>query len=87
MEVPVTAFRAQLRTWLERVRHGDEIVVTDHGVPVARLIPVGTQPALERLTAEGVIGKPAKAKRLQARGLDRVRATGSVSDEVGKQRR
>jgi prevent-host-death family protein len=33
--------KAQLSRYLKRVRAGEEILVTDRGVPVARLVPVG----------------------------------------------
>jgi prevent-host-death family protein len=38
MDVPVTELRAHLSEWLDRVRSGDEVVVTDRGIPVARLL-------------------------------------------------
>ena len=41
----VTAFEAKTRfgELLERVSHGEEIVITRHDKPVARLIPEGAQ--------------------------------------------
>jgi antitoxin (DNA-binding transcriptional repressor) of toxin-antitoxin stability system len=36
MDVPVTELRAHLSDWLDRVRAGEEVIVTDRGIPVAR---------------------------------------------------
>ena len=86
MDVAVTKLRAELSGWIEHVRKGEEIVVTDRGVPVARIVPVDSTPLLERLVAEGVISKPKVAKRPIARD-QLVKARGSVSDFIGEQRR
>ena len=42
MDVAVTDLRAHLSEWLDRVREGDEVVITDRGVPVARLVGLTT---------------------------------------------
>jgi prevent-host-death family protein len=46
----VTAFEAKTRfgELLERVSHGEEIVITRHDKPVARIIPEG-RPSLARI--------------------------------------
>jgi len=49
----VSELRANLRDWLERAREGDEVVVTERGIPVARLLGIEAAPLLDRLTAEG----------------------------------
>jgi prevent-host-death family protein len=87
MDVAITAFRAELSTWLDHVRGGGEVVITERGVPVARLLPVDTAPLIEELTRQGVLGKPRRADRPVARSIDRVRATDSVSELVSEQRR
>jgi prevent-host-death family protein len=61
MDVPVTELRAHLSEWLERVRGGDEVVVTDRGVPVARLLGLSATATLQRLAADGVIGREVPA--------------------------
>lgn len=83
----MTTLRAHLGDWLDRARSGEEIVITDRGVPVARLIGMDTTTLIERLTQEGLISKPARAQRPQATGRRRVSARGSVSDLVSAQRR
>jgi prevent-host-death family protein len=87
MDVPVTELRAHLSQWLERARQGDEVVITDHGVPVARLLGLTAAATLERLAADGVIGRPATARRPQASGRPRPRPGRPLADIVSEQRR
>ena len=86
MDVAVTELRAHLSSWLDRVRGGDEIVVTDRGLPVARLVAVDSSPLLERLTERGVIARPTTLVRPTATGRPRVRATESVGRLISDQR-
>ena len=87
MNVAISTLRAELADWIERARAGEEIVVTDRGTPVARLLGVDTAPLLEQLTASGVLSKPRRAARPKARSTTRVRGSGPVADLVGEQRR
>ncbi len=87
MDVAISTLRAELSTWIERARAGEEIVVTDRGTPVARLLAVDTAPLLDQLMQRGVLGKQRRPNRPAARGASRVQATGPVADLVGEQRR
>jgi prevent-host-death family protein len=87
VEVAVTTFRANLSQWLERAREGEEVVVTDRGVPIARLLGINATATIERLTAQGVIGRPQNPERPQARGRARVRARRPIAPLVSEQRR
>jgi prevent-host-death family protein len=87
MDVPITELRAHLSQWLDRARQGDEVVITDHGVPVARLLGLTTAATLDRLAAEGVIGRPAAARRPQASGRPRPHPRRPLADIVSEQRR
>lgn len=87
MDVPVSDLRAHLSEWLERARDGEEVVVTDRGVPVARLLGINATATIERLAAEGVIGRPERAKRTTATGRSRPRPRHPLSALVGDQRR
>ena len=87
MDVPVSELRAHLSEWVERAREGDEIVVTDRGVPVARLVGLATASTLQRLAAEGVIGRPESAQRPAAAGRPRPRSRRPVAEIVAEQRR
>ena len=87
MDVAISVLRAELSSWIERARAGEEIIVTDRGTPVARLLPVDTAPLLEQLVQRGVRSRPARADRPAARGASRVCARGAVADLVSEQRR
>jgi prevent-host-death family protein len=87
MDVSITELRAHLSDWLDRAKSGQEVTVTDHGVPVARLLGTGVTATLERLTAEGVISRPEKTRRPTASKQPRPRSRRSVADLVGDQRR
>lgn len=86
VDVSVTELRAHLSDWLDRARAGGEIVITERGIPIARLAALDSTDTLERLTAEGVIGK-ATAQRPVAAGRPRPRPQRPVSDRVSDQRR
>lgn len=87
MDVAITTLRAELSSWIGRVQAGEEVVVTDRGTPVARLLPVDAAPLLDQLVQRGVLSKPRRASRPAARGADRVHALGPVADLVSDQRR
>ena len=87
MDVAISTLRAELSSWIERAQTGEEIIVTDRGIPVARLLPVDTAPLLEQLIQRGVLSKPRRADRPAARGAARVHARGPVADLVSEQRR
>jgi prevent-host-death family protein len=86
MEVAVSELRAHLSDYLDRAREGAEVVITDRGVPIARLLGLTTTTTLERLTAAGVIARPG-APRPTASGQPRPRPRGPVADIVSDQRR
>jgi prevent-host-death family protein len=87
MDVTVTDLRAHLSAWLERARSGEDVVITDRGVPVARVTGLAAGATLERLAADGVISKPATAQRPRASGRSRPRSRRQLSDLVSDQRR
>lgn len=83
----VSDLRAHLSDWLERARAGEEVVVTERGVPVARLLGIAATGTLERLTADGVIARPVQASRPTASGRTRPRSRRPVAEQVGELRR
>ncbi|WP_152815591.1 type II toxin-antitoxin system Phd/YefM family antitoxin [Georgenia subflava] len=87
MEVAISKFRAHLSDCIDKVRSGDEVVITDRGTPVARLVPVDSAPVLEELVRRGIVSPPVNTARPAARTAARAHAIGSVSDLVGDQRR
>jgi prevent-host-death family protein len=54
-EVGVRELKNNLSRYLERVRNGESVVVTDRGKPVARIIPAGIPDDLAKLIAEGKV--------------------------------
>jgi prevent-host-death family protein len=86
MEVAITEFRAALRAYVDRARRGEDVVLTERGVPVARLVAVDAAPLLEQMEREGALS-PAPQMSARATGRRRARATGSVSDLASELRR
>jgi len=87
VDVTVSRFRAELKDWLERARSGEEVVLTEHGVPIARVVGVRRESALERLTREGVISKPPRSPRPKLTPDDLIEASGLVSTYISEHRR
>ena len=87
MDVAISELRAHLSEYLDRARAGDEVVITDRGAPVARLLGLTATATLERLAAEGVIARAAAAPRPRASGRPRPRPRQPVANLVSDQRR
>lgn len=77
--------REHLSQYLERVREGEEITVTDHGRAVARLVPLDPPRPLGQPIAEGLISPRQMAK--QPRTRRPIQARGIVTDLIAEQRR
>lgn len=86
MEVSITDFRARLSAYVDRARRGEDVVLTDRGVPVARLVAADAAPVLEQLEREGLV-TPASAPRPRATGRPRATARGPVAAVIGDLRR
>lgn len=61
----ISEAKAKLSALLERVKAGEEVTITDRGVPVARIVPlpateVDWDERLERLERQGLIRRPKK---------------------------
>jgi prevent-host-death family protein len=87
MDVAVSELRAHLSEYLDRARAGDEIVITDRGIPVARLLGLTATATLERLAADGIIGRASAPRRPRAFRQPRPRPRRPVADQVSDQRR
>lgn len=84
-EAGIRELRDHLSRYLARVREGEEVVVTDRGTAVARIVPVAQLRPYDRLVQEGVIVPAASSRRTRPQG--RAHAEGPVSDLVADQRR
>ncbi len=85
MSVGVRELKDNLSRYLSRVGNGEEIVVTDRGRAVAKIVPIGARGVLDRLIAEGAV-VPAEVAKQRAPAR-RLRASAPVSDLVADQRR
>lgn len=85
--VGVRELRNNLRAYLERVRVGEEVIVTDRGAPVARLTPVEAgETTRQRLIDEGLLTPARRPKTpVDLESLPRMRS-GTLSDIVIEQR-
>ncbi len=83
-EVGVRALRDHLSRYLEQVQAGEELVVTERGRGIARLVPIDGERAIDRLVAEGVITPAPQASRRRPTPM---RAASTVSDLVADERR
>ncbi len=80
MKAGVAQLKADLSRYLERVKGGQEVLVTDRGRPVARLVPVGeteTGTRRERLVKAGLLvpGRGKVRQSLLRRPSGRARAS------------
>lgn len=87
MDVAVTELRANLSRWLDRARDGAEVVVTERGVPVARILGIDSAATIESLHGQGIIARPVRQDRPTATGRSRPSSRRPVSDLVSEQRR
>jgi prevent-host-death family protein len=89
VKVGVRELRENLRSWLERVKNGDQIVITDRGEPVARIEALGVESRLEELIRLGVVRPPLSKKRhvIDVSKLPTLTPGPTLSDIVIEQRR
>ena len=85
MEVGIRDLRDHLSRYIEAVRTGEELVVTDHGNAVARIVPLVEERRIDQLIAEGVVSPV--ASRTRHRPRRRAKTSSSVSELVADQRR
>ena len=85
--VGVRELKARLSDYLRKVRMGDTIVITDHGEPVAHLVPAG-QPLEQKLQAMVDAGSLAWSGQglAPAPPLAAVRGTRCVADLLIEER-
>ena len=62
MDVPVSTLRSQLKHWIERVGAGEELIITERGVPVARLTGVDGTDLIASLERDGLLTPPQTAR-------------------------
>ncbi len=83
-EIGIRELRDGLSRHLALVRQGRTVTITDHGRPVARIVPVDVPTRLEQLVAEGRVQR---ASRRKSAAPQPVVGDGTVSDLVPDRRR
>lgn len=84
MEIGVRELRDGLSKHLAAVQEGRTVTVTDHGRPIARIVPVGVPTRLEQLRADGRV---IRAARRKTAAPEPVAGGGPISDLIDDQRR
>lgn len=88
MNVGVRQLRDGLSRYLASVSDGEEITVTDHGKPVAKIVPINQASPLERLIAKGIVTPAAnRGSAVPLAAPIKARSGAIVSDLVSEQRR
>jgi prevent-host-death family protein len=84
-EVGIRELRDNLSRFLDEVRTGRELIVTDRGRPVARIVATSGESWLDELVDAGVVTPPEHDLDLSSFG--RVHAKGDLMEFVFDQRR
>ncbi len=81
----IRELRADLSRLIKRVRAGEELVVTDRGMPVARIIPLAGERKIDRLIRDGIVTPaPSREPRTVPKPIE---GAGPLSDLVIEGRR
>ena len=86
VELSVTQLRKDLTKAVDAAKEGESVVITDRGVPVARLTGVESPDLLSRLEAEGLVTPPA-GSRAVPRLPQAEAAKDALSSLLGRMRR
>lgn len=84
-EVGIRELRDNLSRYVDEVRGGSEVTVTDHGRAVARLVPLDRTRLIDRLIEERRV-TPAKESD-RSRPQRRIKTSEPLSPLVAQQRR
>ncbi len=88
MQVGIRELKNGLSRYIAQVRGGQEVIVTDRGTAVARLIPIDRRRALDELIAEGLV-EPALPQEAQGAPVPTVKLSGdgpTMAEYVSQQR-
>lgn len=62
VELSRTELRSGLSDAIDAAKNGDDVIITERGVPVARLTGVESAALLTRLERDGLISPPAESR-------------------------
>ena len=85
MDVGIRELRASLSRYIAEVAKGETITVTDHGKPVARIVPAEGRSKLDQLIAEGRATPALNQGKRKPLGPP-IKVTGTVSEFIAEQR-
>lgn len=84
MNVPVSEAKGQLTELVRRAEAGEEVVLTRHGHPVARLVPAIKREALDKAYRRRVLEEiQAEAVAKATKGPSAARSQDFLYDEYG----
>lgn len=83
MSVGIRELKAKLSEYLSRAAAGEDIIVTDRGKPIVRLVPFSQDDTLQRGFEEGWIEAP---RREGLTVTERFRSASSVLDVLDEDR-
>ncbi|WP_048550203.1 type II toxin-antitoxin system Phd/YefM family antitoxin [Nostocoides japonicum] len=83
-DVGIRELRDGLSRHLAAVRDGHTLTVTDHGRPIARIVPVDVPTRLEELIAAGKVTPARHPRRTLPPAIE---TAGTVTDLIDEQRR
>ncbi len=63
MEIGIRQLRDGLSRFLQRVKAGEEITITEHGRPIARIVPAASRSTLDELIELGIVTPPKRPKQ------------------------
>ncbi len=84
MDIGIRELRDGLSRHLAHVREGHTITVTDHGKPIAKIVPVDGLTKLQQMVADGDAHPPVRPKRPAP---PPIKTKGPVSDLIPEQSR
>jgi prevent-host-death family protein len=85
MDVGIRELRDGLSRYLDRVREGGTITITDHGKPIARIVPVGRLTTYEQMKLDGRITSAQRPKGPAPEPIE-LASGGTVSEFIAEQR-
>jgi len=85
ISVGIKELKSKLSSYVDRVRHGEEVVITEHGKEVALVIPISRERKMLKSLIDSGMAKWSGGK---PEGLDNVKIKGkSLSKTILEERR
>lgn len=82
MRIGIRELRNRLKHYVDTARQGEDVIITERGRPVARLVALHEERPIDRLIKAGIVTPPRKAKSSDGLDWTPVASSGSVSDLI-----